>query len=133
MASDCSSIALSCICVFKMLLNPCGQRKTLTMETTESKQESQDSRQGRAEAVPTVLMHKGRETQTLGHLLVYACKIHIKALTNRWVKPSLRILKSHTSGGKVYVEEQPVEYPSLTLLDLYLRTHQRTQRLTQWQ
>jgi len=72
-------------------------------------------------------MHKGRETQTLGHLLVCACQIHIKALTNLWVKPSLRILKSHTSGGKVCVEEPPVEYPSLTLRDLYLRVHQSSE------
>lgn len=132
-ASDRSSIAFSCICMFKMLLNPCRQRKALTVETSESKQESRDSGQWRAVAVPTAVMHRGRETQTLGRLLVYACKIHIKALTNRWVKPSLRIFKSYTSGEKVCVEEQPAEYPSLTLLDLCLRAHQRAQRLTQWQ
>lgn len=132
LASDHSSIAVSCICVFKMLLNPCGQRKILTVETSESKQ-SQDNRQWRAEAVPMVLKNKGRERQTLGHLLVYACGMHIKALTNHWLKPSPRILKNHPSGGKVRVKEQPVESPSLTLLDLYLSVHQRAQRLTQWQ
>lgn len=65
-------------------------------------------------------------------LSTHACKIHIKALTYDWIKPSLRLLESHSSGGEVHREQQPAEHPSLTPAGLYWR-EQRDQRLTQQQ
>lgn len=87
------------------------------IEHGESKQESQDSRQGRAEAVPTVLRHNSTEPTSGLCSLVSMGKIHIKALANPWVKPLRRIVKSHT-WREGTVEEQPAEYPRLTLSHL---------------
>lgn len=74
-------------------------------EHGESKQESQDSRQGRAEAVPAVLMHSGPEPASGLCFPVFIDKIHIKL----W--PSLgqghcEGLWKATPGGKVRGEEQ---------------------------
>lgn len=81
-------------------------------EHGESKQESQDSRQGRAEAV-----HNSTEPASDLCSLVSIGKIHIKALASPWVKPLRRIMKSHI-WREGTVEEQLAEYPRLTLSHL---------------